>query len=398
MEEKKKKKRRSVDLRQCFLYIWDHIVIILLVGVLLAGVLGGFRYFKVNKTVSQQQTFDSIVSQNRSNYYPTNSSDQTPNTESKKVDGSCIIRAAIYVDFDFSKIEGNSNSDFSSMVYRYQQDSIFRLISDHTLYSIANEINSRSYDIADETKDLTGEDIRWLINVRITGANIIQFSVTDINTQRAMDIAEMLADSFIEQTSSNPTIDKARILEEPAVFSDTTDVKTSIDLRSVISHAIVGGFAGVALTIGIYLLIFLFTDRVRTSDDTDYVGLVSYGRIPNKADRRDREYKRLAYNLTTEKDKKKVLFVPVDPKTDIGDMTEKVAQELKAVDSDIVPVRADDIKSSPDAILEAKKSDAVMLVASYGTTTIKDLEYAKAEMSKTGKDIIGVVIDRCKHR
>ena len=175
-------------------------------------------------------------------------------------------------------------------------------------------------------------------------------------------------------------------------------MKTSIDLRSVISHAIVGGFAGVALTIGIYLLIFLFTDRVRTSDDTDYVGLVSYGRIPNKADRRDREYKRLAYNLTTEKDKKKVLFVPVDPKTDIGDMTEKVAQELKAVDSDIVPVRADDIKSSPDAILEAKKSDAVMLVASYGTTTIKDLEYAKAEMSKTGKDIIGVVIDRCKHR
>ena len=284
------------------------------------------------------------------------------------------------------------------MVYRYQQDSIFRLISDHTLYSIANEINSRSYDIADETKDLTGEDIRWLINVRITGANIIQFSVTDINTQRAMDIAEMLADSFIEETSSNPTIDKARILEEPAVFSDTTDVKTSIDLRSVISHAIVGGFAGVALTIGIYLLIFLFTDRVRTSDDIDYVGLVSYGRIPNKADRRDREYKRLAYNLTTEKDKKKVLFVPVDPKTDIGDMTEKVAQELKAVDSDIVPVRVDDIKSSPDAILEAKKSDAVMLVASYGTTTIKDLEYAKAEMSKTGKDIIGVVIDRCKHR
>ena len=398
MEEWTSKKRRSVDLRHCFLYIWDHIVIILLVGVLLAGVLGGFRYFKVNKTVSQQQTFDSIVSQNRSNYYPTSSSDQTPNTESKKVDGSCIIRAAIFVDFDFSKIEGNSNSDFSSMVYRYQQDSIFRLVSDHTLYSIANEINSRSYDIADETKDLTGEDIRWLINVRITGANIIQFSVTDINTQRAMDIAEMLADSFIEQTSSNPTIDKARILEEPAVFSDTTDVKTSIDLRSVISHAIVGGFAGVALTIGIYLIIFLFTDRVRTSDDIDYVGLVSYGRIPNKADRRDREYKRLAYNLTTEKDKKKVLFVPVDPKTDIGDMTEKVAQELKAVDSDIVPVRVDDIKSSPDAILEAKKSDAVMLVASYGTTTIKDLEYAKAEMSKTGKDIIGVVIDRCKHR
>ena len=206
MEEWTSKKRRSVDLRHCFLYIWDHIVIILLVGVLLAGVLGGFRYFKVNKTVSQQQTFDSIVSQNRSNYYPTSSSDQTPNTESKKVDGSCIIRAAIFVDFDFSKIEGNSNSDFSSMVYRYQQDSIFRLVSDHTLYSIANEINSRSYDIADETKDLTGEDIRWLINVRITGANIIQFSVTDINTQRAMDIAEMLADSFIEQTSSNPTM------------------------------------------------------------------------------------------------------------------------------------------------------------------------------------------------
>ena len=93
-----------------------------------------------------------------------------------------------------------------------------------------------------------------------------------------------------------------------------------------------------------------------------------------------------------------MLFVPVDPKTDISDMTEKVAQVLKSVDSDIVPVRVDDIKSSPDAILEAKKSDAVMLVASYGTTTIKDLEYAKAEMSKTGKDIIGVVIDRCKHR
>ena len=206
MEEWTSKKRRSVDLRQCFLYIWDHVVIILLVGVLLAGVLGGYRYFKVNKTVSQQQTFDSIVSQNRSNYYPTNSSDQTPNTESKKIDGSCLVRAAIFIDYDFSSIEGNSNIDFSSMVYRFQQDSIVRLISDHTLYTIANEINSRSYDIADETKDLTGEDIRWLINIRITGANIIQFSVTDINTQRGLDIAGLLADSFVEESKSNPKL------------------------------------------------------------------------------------------------------------------------------------------------------------------------------------------------
>lgn len=391
------RKRRTVDLRQCLLYILDHIVPIIIVGVIAAAALCGFGYVRTQKNSSSQKTFEAITAQNRKAFYP-DGTGTVLNTERKKVDGSCIVRAEIFIDYDFSSIEGNNNLDYSAMVSRFQQDAIVRMVSDAALGRISDEINKGSYSGVDSDSKLTAESLRWMINTYFTGANVMQFSVTDISKERGLAIAELLCDEFIREGKSYETFDALRVLEAPAVFADMTDKTEGFGIKSAVKYGILGGAAGVFLMIGIYLVIFLFTDRVRTSEDTDFLGITAFGRVPCKPEAREPEYRRLAYNLASAENCKKVLLVPTDPSVNASELADKVTEALKALKKDVRLTAAADIKSDPEALPKAAEADAVLLAASYGKTSLKDLEYARSEMSKTGKQLLGVVIDRCRHR
>ena len=105
----------------------------------------------------------------------------------------------------------------------------------------------------------------------------------------------------------------------------------------------------------------------------------------------------MAYNLSILENVTKILISPVDSYTDISDEYNLISSELKKINKDIDLLFSKNIVDSPEAILLAKKSDAVVLVATYSKTLMKSISYAKSEVEKTNKPILGVIITQCRH-
>ena len=396
MEYNIEEKERKLDFKQCFLYIIEHLAAIIIVAVLVAGLAGTFGFYRTSKTKLMTNTYQTVVAQNRDAFYPTGGK-VTYNTEKLKVERTCIVRGEIYTDFNFKSIEGNSNLDFSAMVSRLQKDAMVRMVSDSSLEKICNDINSRSYDSIDGMEDITVEELRWLINMDYTGANVLQYSITDVSTDRALDIAKLVSDKFIDECKNFEIIDSAKVIEKPFVFSDKTSDFKSFDVKTVIKFAILGGIVAVILMCGLYFLIFIFVDTVRISDDVEYVGLHTLSIIPQKSVRREAQYKRTAYSIALHEDVKSIMLAPVDPKTDVDEIYEKINDEISELGKEVKLLKVSDLISSADAIKASQDVDSAILVATFGKTTIKDIKYAQSEISKTGKKILGVIISNAKH-
>ena len=388
-------KRRELDFKQCLLYLLDHLIPAIAVGVVFAAALAIFGISRAPKAEDPKTTYNKIATTNRSAFYPV-TGQVVQNTEKAKLDGTCIVRSELYTDFSFSTIEGSTNADYNTLIYRFQQDSVLRFLSDSTLADIVSEINSRSYTA--NCGSVTVETLRWQINAAYSGLNILQYSVTDVCARRALDIAEMLNNAYLEETKTYESIDSAKLIEAPAVFFDMTDVSdSSVGMRTVIKYGIIGGALGVILVFGVLIVIFIIRDNVRTLKDLEYLDLDLYGRIPKKNSLRETEYKRIAYNLILENSSDKILIVPVDGKTNADELAENVSKELSAHKNTSQLIKAESVKKSPEALLTAADVDGIVLVATYGVSAMADVEYSKAEMSKTGKEICGVVLIGCKH-
>lgn len=396
MDSYTEQKGRQVDIKQCLMYMLDHLILALIVGVVFAAALAGFNYNKQKSSAKPMNAFNRIISNNRGAYYPV-AGQTVINSEKSKIAGTCIVRAEIYVEYNFSSVETILNSDYSTLISRFHQDSMLRMVSDNTLADIASKINSRSYSDAENSGELSVESLRWLINMTFSGANIMQYSVTDISPQRALDISELLKNAFIEESKSYETFNSVRVLEDPAVFFNDTDTKHTVSLKPMIKYGIVGGFLGVMLVLGICFIIFIAFYTVRTAADLEFIGLGAYGLIPEKKRLRDAEYKRIAYTLILGNSTKKILIVPVDGKTDISEIVSNVSRELSEHKNGSEFIEAESIRQSPEALLAAVNADGIVLAATYGASSMKDLAYSKAEMNKTGKEILGVVITHCKH-
>ena len=396
MEYNIEEKDREINFRQCLLYIWEHIVPVLVVTVLFGASFCGYSLLKQGKSKAINQTIKDIVTQNRSAYYP-DGSKTVINTERKKLDKTCIIRGEIFIDYDFSSIEGNSNLDYSAMVARLQQDALLRMVGDSTLKTIAENVNKKEYTGLGDNK-ITSEQLRWFINISFGGANVMQYSVTDVCTERALDIGKQLSDAFVKEASTYETIDSVRILEEPDIFSDDTSSISSGSLKSAIKLGAVGAVVGFILICGVYFLIFVFADYVRVSADVDYTDLNTIGILPQKEKMRSNEIKRIAYNLSLHNATSKILVAPVDKKSNTSLFIESVKAEFENLKSNITLIDSDNIIDSADASIKANDADAIILFATFGKTRVKDIEFARDEMKKTGKNIVGVIINNAKHK
>jgi Mrp family chromosome partitioning ATPase len=77
---------------------------------------------------------------------------------------------------------------------------------------------------------------------------------------------------------------------------------------------------------------------------------------------------------------------------------ESVKAEFENLKSNITLIDSDNIIDSADASIKANDADAIILFATFGKTRVKDIEFARDEMKKTGKDIVGVIINNAKHK
>lgn len=383
---------KEIDIIQGILYLWDHIGIIILVGIFMAAALGGYKAYGMTKSLNPTEVFDSIIEQNRAAANPA-AGEYNYNTEREVIEGSCVVKSQIYVEYSFDNVLISDNMDYNGIWGRFQTDANNTVIRSDVLSAIAMKVNSKKYDDI----ELDAEQLRYMISYYFGGANVAYISVTDVNRDRASEIINLLGQYFVQNASEMENVSKVELVGNPVFSYDTTEKATKFSIVELIKFVIIGGIAGVFLACGVYFLIFVFKDAIRTQEDVKRIALDMFVRIPNKEANKEVEYRRLAYKISLLKNCNKLLMVPVDTKTEIKELCDKVAEELKSVKSNTKLVQTDDIISSPDALLEAKSSDAVLLVSTYGITSVKELAYARDEISKTGTEILGVIIDNCKH-
>ena len=217
----------------------------LIIFVIFASSACGYAIYKHNKNTSLRKVLDSIIKQNQLALYPESSNAKiVRNTDLSRVDRSCIVKCSIYVEFS-----PQVKDDLSKMIARYQQDALLRLRSDSSFLSIANEVNSRDYENDKDTKELSAYDVRWMFNSTFNGTNVIIFSITDVSKDRALDIASLIAEKFIEEAKSYDDTDTfiAATLEDirEEIYGNAEHIREAIKQYSS-SIAATNQFAGSA--------------------------------------------------------------------------------------------------------------------------------------------------------
>lgn len=416
---------RLIDLRQFLIYLWERIWMIILLAALFAGAFGylGYRKQKLEWETSVGRgnaSISSIYNQNRDAYYY----GVQKHTDAYPPAGSSNITARIYIGFDISSLSGGTNATDVSQIYnRVQADARILLTCDTTLASIIDELNLR--EEYSDMKNITLEEFRFLINKNNNGTNIMQVVVTDVNAERGLDICRLLVDHFIETAKQNLKVTDVYVVDQPSV-TDSRGARAassfSPSLTGLIKYGIVGGIGGVILAAVVLLVIYVIFDRIRNAGDLAYAGTTLYGKLPKREKNREEAEKRLAYQLLLS-GKKVIALVPVNEKVGEENLAEKLEQELLSVGQkassftfsggkktgelirevekasekqDIVIVGTPAIKEHADGLLLSSAADGLVLLATYGNTTMKDMKFAVNEAKTSGTEMIGTVLNKTK--
>lgn len=385
---------REIDIKQLLLYILDNIKWVILAGLLFGILLGAYGYVKASKSDSPEAasaSIQDIIKKNRTKWNGIDSS-VTSDAFTEPFPGTYIANAKVYVDFDYSNIEGNDNLDFTAMNNRIQGDIIAIAGSNESRRCIINNLNLHSYD---DMKNLSLDDLRYMTSSGFYGANILQIQVADTDEERAKAISNAYATNLIEQASEYETIDSIRILEEAQISYSSVYEKLSVKdyVKKIIKYGFVGAFFGVILVSGICFLIYIFKDTVRTDEDIEYTGFKVFGILPMREEKKSIELKRLACNLIL-LGKKNVCIVPIDSFTNVKNLNDSILDENnKEYRINITESLVD----NPEVVLETMKYDMTILVSTYGKTLVKNLELAKKEFDMAGVDVAGVVLMESRH-
>lgn len=401
-------KERVIDLREYFLYLFEKKIIIIIVCLLFAGSLACFSYVKQSKSIKGTLSLNEneeelaglgdIISQNHDAYYHLNG--VTAFTDADQPEGTYNASVRLFVDFDFSCIEGNANLDFSQMISKLQQDSLIVLVSDESMKNVVESLQLNDYE---DMENFTAEDLSWLINKNFLGANVLQIVVSDVDENRAQDIIDAVVEEFIKKSEQIDTIDSVTVIDDAKNVrkgiadiekENLQDDKNGIEKKTLAKYGIVGLIGGLVIILSIYLLVFIFRDAVRNAVDIAFANVSLFGIVSNSEKKKEEDYKRIAYNLEFAKAYENVCFIPVDANSENEDFISGVKNALSEVKSTITIYSTKNIIDSAEAIMNASESDVVILLVTRGKTRMSDLIFAKEEMDKIGKKVLGAVIEQ----
>jgi len=416
---------RLIDLRQFFIYLWERIWLVLLLAAMMAGAFGYLGYKKQKETWETavgrgRASLSSIYNQNKDAYYY----NVQKFTDAYPPQGASNITARVFLDYDFGNLPGGLNATDVSAVYsRMQADARVLLTCDTAIARIIDELDLRNK--YSDMKNITLENFRFLINKNNLGTNIMQIVVTDVNQERGLAICQKVVDIFLELAPKNLKLKDIYVIDKPSVtdsHSAGVSKEFSANLGGLLKYGVIGGFGGVIMAAVLLLVIYVVFDRVRNTGDLAFAGTSLYAKLPKKTAKRDEAEKRLAYQILLS-GKKVVALVPVNEKVGEEKLAEALEQELLSVGQkaasftlgegkkvsqlikdveeagskqDIILVNTPAIKEHADGLLLASAAEGVILVASYGATTMKDMKSAVNEMNTSGTELIGTVLNKTK--
>lgn len=377
------KKERVVDLRNYFKFLAQKIWVVLLVMSVCTVGLIAYDYRKQNSELSGngKALLQEIMTQNHDAYYGTGDTDSY--TDAEPPEGTYNSAARLYIDFNYSDVEGSNNLDFTEMNNAFEQDAKLIMWSTESLDEVIDELKLHSYK---DMEEMTADDLKWMINENFYGAHVMNIVVTDTNPERASQIAQAVIDKFVTKIKAEMKVDSVRIMDEPTRLADKITINQSVSGRKLLKYGLVGFIGGFILIAIIYLVIFLVRDSVWSQMDVEFAGLTFLGDLHQKKEKNQQEKKLAAVLKNSFKDDRKLILTGADRRS--GD-TEKLATEI----NDFFPCAfAKNLKDYSDVFELPPEKTRVLIVAGYGKTSVKDLAEA-GELLKLAKiECVGAVI------
>ncbi len=429
-------KERIIDLRQYFLYLWEHIVIVILVAGLSACSLFCLKYVKEKKRVEgakaekaafleaealkgeavskNDYSIDDLIDQNiKASRDPEN----VANVLNVQPMGTYVVTKVLYVEFDFSDYEKLGSDDAATVIGKVQGDIINTFQSDTAEQKTIDSFMS-------DKEDVTIDRFKRLQAVGFVGLNLLKIRVIDIDEDRAVAVSDALISEFMQSYKKLKTVKSVKIADDsdsvrvvtgkdieerkddvkaydngdvfiiPAVTEEgeATVLKLRVQVPDVIKYGIIGGVAGLVLIMVIYLLIFIFKDAIRTSLDLNFAGLEQLGYVSGK--KPEEAYKRIAYNIGRMDKGSIVTVIPVDRYSEENGLFDKLSEELKAFGKNVKVLSGEQayIDVTENGDVKTGESDIVLIAP----RNIKDYFDATLLAEKSDATIMNVTFGKTR--
>lgn len=123
--------------------------------------------------------------------------------------------------------------------------------------------------------DMTHKELAEMISVTAPdNTRVLQISVEDVSARRAADIANAVRDVAATQIKEIMDVEAVNVVY-------AADVPKEPSSPSVVKNTAIAAILGLVAVVGVYTVIFLLDDTIRTEEDAErYLGLSTVGVIP----------------------------------------------------------------------------------------------------------------------
>ena len=271
-------KRRSIDWLQFFVYLWENKWKIILVCAVCACCMVMFGKKKIQSTsVNSGASLSTIMNQNHDAYYKI--VDKQIFSDAQAPAGTYNSAARVYINLNFEDIDGNDIIDYTQLSKAMDAD-MWLLVRNHeALQDIIDKLDLRSYA---DMKEITPDELMWLINSNFQGTRILNIVVTDVDPQRAHAIADEVVRHFVENAKEYLSIDDISVLDEASIPKERAAVSVSMSRRDMMKYALAGVLSGGIIIVFILLLLYIIIPTLRTQRDLSHLHLNTFGEINKK--------------------------------------------------------------------------------------------------------------------
>ncbi len=375
---------RNIDMRQFLLYLWEHVVIFALVVLLCGMAMGCFSYKKQKAAASGTiASISQIVSTNRSAYFE---QDNDNYTDAIIPEGVYNSYGRVYVDYSLEEL-GDSETIDSDMLDRVSHDITMLVRSSESMSEIIDELDLRKYP---DMKNITENDLSYMINANLQGIHIVNIVVSDVNPERATLLEKEVMNKFVEKAPVCLGYKNVRILDEASELDDAVESAWTLNKKKLLKYFVFGCVVGFVFVGVLFFVLFIFIDAVRTDEDVRFVGADYYGNIPLR--NKETSYTKIAYSLLNEEGISSIVIVPVDKRVDITEMCDSINSVFKDKNQTKKVISSKSIDVSADALEKLQDADAALLVSKFGKTSVKLLMNAVSEVNRSGKKNLGIII------
>lgn len=176
----------------------------------------------------------------------------------------------------------------SAMIYIYGSTASFNsskltlsseLTEDYTTLATSREVMERV--IEKMGFDCTTQQLAATISVsHDENSSILTMTATNSDPKVAADIANSVADETAERISEVMNIDKPSTVEDAVVSSGPVS-------PNLMKNMLIGAFAGLVISAGVIILLFLKDDTIKTADDvTHYLDTTLLACLPKEKKRK----------------------------------------------------------------------------------------------------------------